>query len=186
MNRMNEGNLLKRVRSADAINIKNFLKAANRSITVMVALGLLTVPIHAATTSGSGKTSSSGAAQSVAITNAWARATVPGQPVGAVYMTIKSRDNLILVHAETKAARQVQVHSMRLHEGVMQMREQDHLSLAAGSTTELAPGRMHLMLIGLQQPLQAGSTISVTLTFVGKGKRQTTSMISVPVRPIGP
>lgn len=101
-------------------------------------------------------------------------------------MTIKSRDNLALVHAETKAASQVQVHSMRLREGVMQMREQGQLSLAAGSTTELAPGGMHLMLIGLQQPLQAGSTISVTLTFVGKGKRQTTSMISVPVRPIGP
>lgn len=70
MNWMNEGNLLKRMQPADAINTNSFLKAANRSIAVMVALGRLSMPIHAATTSGTEKTFPSGAAQSVSITNA--------------------------------------------------------------------------------------------------------------------
>jgi copper(I)-binding protein len=59
----------------------------------------------------------------VSIDQPWIRATVPGQPVGAVYMTISSPGEVTLMQAETSAAKEGQFHTMLHHDGVMKMRE---------------------------------------------------------------
>jgi copper(I)-binding protein len=65
----------------------------------------------------------------------------------------------------------------------MTMRElADGLELPAGKTVSLAPGGYHVMLIGLGQPLKAGSTFDLHLSFE-KAPEQT---VSVQVRDDAP
>jgi copper(I)-binding protein len=138
-----------------------------------------------AATGGTEMASPSQAAHAPKISDAWARATVPGQPVAAAYMKIDSAVAATLTHVETDVAKQVQVHNMQIEGGVMKMREHGQLEIPAGKTVTLAPGGLHLMLLGLKQPLKAGDSIQMQLTFVDANKKKTTSAINVPVRPIG-
>lgn len=121
----------------------------------------------------------------VSINDAWARATVPGQPVGAVYMKISSPTATRMVGVETDVAKHVQVHNMQMEGGVMKMREHGQLDVPAGLTVELAPGGLHLMLLGLKRPLSAGENVTVKLTFEDAKKARNTSEVSVPIRPLG-
>lgn len=121
----------------------------------------------------------------VTVQNPWARATVPGQPVGAVYMKISSSSPANLVSVETDAASSVQVHTMQKHEGVMRMREHGQLQIPAGKAVELAPGGVHLMLMGLQHQLVAGETISLKMKFSDAKHVQSVSVVQVPVRGLG-
>ncbi|RJF91996.1 copper chaperone PCu(A)C [Noviherbaspirillum saxi] len=118
----------------------------------------------------------------VSITDAWARATVPGQPVGAIYMKISSSTATRMVSAETDAAKQVQVHDMHMHDGVMRMREHGQLDVTPGQTVELAPGGKHLMLMGLTKPLVAGESVTVKMTFEDAKNKKSTSIVTVPIR----
>ena len=54
----------------------------------------------------------------VAVIDAWARANVPGQSVGAAYMTFISADDSTFIHAETPLASSVEIHSMTMDNGV--------------------------------------------------------------------
>lgn len=120
----------------------------------------------------------------VTVNDPWSRATVPGQPTGAIYMKINSTSDATLLSAETPVAKEVQVHTMHMHNDVMRMREHGQLDVPAGKTVDLAPGGLHLMLLGLKKPLAAGETVPLKLTFSdAKGKRTTT--VNVPVRAIG-
>ncbi len=65
------------------------------------------------------------------------------------------------------------------------MRRHDQLDIPAGKTVELAPGGMHFMLLGLKRPLKAGDAITMKMTFVDAGKAKVTSVVTVPVRPLG-
>lgn len=161
------------------------MKTAIGITAITLGLGLVTLTVHATTGSGSKNASSAGIARSPGVTEAWARATVPGQPVGAAYMKISSSSHVTLIRAETDVAKQVQVHDMQMHDGVMRMREHGQLDIPAGKTIELAPGGMHLMLLGLKKPLKAGDAVSVKLTFVDVNKKKITSVVAMPVRPIG-
>jgi copper(I)-binding protein len=127
----------------------------------------------------------SGAYAQVSIDQAWARATVPGQPVGAVYMTINSPAEMTLMQAETDAAKDVQIHTMHHHGGVMKMREQGELRIEPGKPVELAPGGMHFMLIGLQAPLAVGESVDLKLTFKDAKGVVSHTTVSAPIKPIG-
>jgi periplasmic copper chaperone A len=114
---------------------------------------------------------------------AWARATAPGQEVGAVYLTIRNdgaKDDRLL-GGSTPAAQSVEIHSMRMDSTIMRMRRQDGLDIPAGGSAELGPGGTHLMLVGLKAPLVAGETIPLGLDFAKAGRKE----IRVGVRPIG-
>lgn len=121
----------------------------------------------------------------IRIAEARAHATVPAQPVGAVYMTISSASPLTLVQVETDVAKAVQIHNMHKHEGIMQMREVKRPQIAAGETLVLAPGGMHMMLLGLNGQLKTGKTLSLTLRFEDKNGKQITKTLDVPVQPLG-
>ena len=67
-------------------------------------------------------------------------------------------------------ARQVQVHSMTMEQGVMRMRElKNGLEIKPGETVELKPGGYHLMFTELKQPLVQGQRFKATLSFANAG-----------------
>ena len=103
------------------------------------------------------------AAEPVVASNAWARASMPGQQVGAAYLELRSAAGATLTAAESPAAASVEIHTMFMNNGVMQMRRLEKLALPAGETVKLAPGGMHLMLFGLKKPLQQGEQVALTL-----------------------
>ncbi|MEQ1800993.1 MAG: copper chaperone PCu(A)C [Gammaproteobacteria bacterium] len=107
----------------------------------------------------------------VTIEKAWARATPPGVPVGAGYMTIRNRgkDNDQLIAVSSPAAGAVQVHQSLMVNGEAQMREQKALLVPAGGSLVLEPGGYHLMLLDLTAPLVAGKRVPVTLQFEKSG-----------------
>ena len=102
----------------------------------------------------------------------WARATPPTAPAGGGYLTVTNKgtteDRLISV--KSPAAGAVQVHEMKMEGNVMRMREvEGGLAIPPGATVALAPGGLHLMMMGLKEPLKQGERVPVTLVFEKAG-----------------
>ncbi len=112
----------------------------------------------------------------------WARATAPGQTVGAAYVTLTSPAADRLVGGSSTVASSVQVHEMSMDNGIMRMRPlKNGLVLPAGQPTPLEPGGYHLMLMGLKTPLVAGQTFPLQLRF----EHAPPMTVEVKVAPIG-
>lgn len=112
-------------------------------------------------------------AANISVTNAWARATMPGQPVGGAYMKIQSDADARLLSASSSAVPRVEVHEMKMDGDVMRMREVKAIDLPKGKTVSLEPGGYHIMLMGLKKPITAGEVIPLTLVVESDGKKQT-------------
>ncbi len=106
------------------------------------------------------------------IDHPWARPTVPGQSTGAGYLSVHNSGSKTdrLLGAGSPAAAAVEVHEMRMEGEVMRMREIKALELPAGKPVRLAPGGLHLMLIGLKAPLKVGDRLPVKLRFEAAGE----------------
>jgi hypothetical protein len=112
-------------------------------------------------------------AANISVTDAWARATMPGQKVSGAYMRIRSDTDARLVGASSPAVPRVEVHEMKMDGDVMRMRELKSLDLPKGKTVSLEPGGFHIMLMNLPKPIAAGEIIPLTLVVESDGKRQT-------------
>ena len=72
--------------------------------------------------------------------------------------------------ASSPVAAEVQIHDMKMEEGVMRMRQlTGGLGVPAGARVELKPRSLHLMFMQLKAPLVAGQTVPVTLQFEKAG-----------------
>ena len=121
-------------------------------------------------------------ANTVVIQDAWARATHPGQKVGAAYMTLTSPQDTALVKIESDVTESVEIHSMSMQNGVMKMRMLDKLPLAAEKPYKLAPGGFHLMLFDLKKPLLEGEQLNLILHFTDKHNVASQQKIKVLVK----
>lgn len=108
----------------------------------------------------------------VASAGAWARATAPQARAGAAFLTIVNPDGVAdaLIAADSAVADSVELHSHVNDGGVMRMREVDRIELPPDSQTELKPGGLHVMLIGLRAPLAEGDHFDLGLTFEKSGR----------------
>lgn len=118
----------------------------------------------------------------VTVSDAWVRANVPGQSVGAAYMTLNSPQDSTLVYIESPAAGNVEIHSMTMNNNVMKMRKLEELPLKAGKAEKLAPGGFHLMLFDLAKPLKAGEKANFTLCFKDKSGNITHQIVTLPIK----
>jgi copper(I)-binding protein len=112
------------------------------------------------------------ASAQVRVEGAWARPTVPGQQAGGGYLSITSAAADRLIGGRTTAAQRLELHTMSMQGDVMQMRQVDAIELPAGRKVELKPGGLHLMFIGVTQPLKLGTKVPVTLRFEKAGEVQ--------------
>lgn len=120
----------------------------------------------------------------ITVEQPWARATPVGAKTGAAYLTLanKSKTADRLTGASSDVADKVQIHEMKVVNGVMQMREvAGGLAVPAGGSVTLKPGSYHMMLLGLKKPLVAGQSFPLTLTFAKAGNIS----VTVPIRAIG-
>jgi len=121
-------------------------------------------------------------AQTVEVKDAWVRGTVAGQKATGAFMDITSKAPARLVGAASPAAGTVEIHDMKMENGVMKMFPVDAVDLPAGRTTRLAPGGHHVMFFDLKQPLKAGDRVPLKLTIELADKRRETIDLSVEVR----
>jgi copper(I)-binding protein len=124
------------------------------------------------------------AAQNVIVKNAWARATAPGQTTASVYMEIVSATDAVLIGAASPRAKSAGIHAMRTEGGVMKMRAVPKLALPAQKSVKLAPGGLHVMLVGIDRPLGDNERVPVELTIEDAGGSRSTVRVEAEVRPI--
>ena len=101
----------------------------------------------------------------------WVKTTVPGGTVSAAYMHIKSAVPLKLVKAESSIAAIVEIHEMKMNDGVMEMKGLDAVEIPANKLVDLKPGGVHIMLMKVKSPINNGDKVPLTLTFEGADKK---------------
>lgn len=106
----------------------------------------------------------------VRVSDAWARATILASRPGAAYLTIESAAEDRLLGVTTPVAGHVMIHAVEKDGDVSHMKHIETLELPAGERITLAPGGMHLMLMGLQDKLGEGTTFPMTLSFGTAGE----------------
>lgn len=118
----------------------------------------------------------------VSVEQPWARPTLPRQQVGAAYMRLTSPAGDRLLGATSPVAGRAELHETRMDGDVMRMREVPALELPAGQAVALAPGGLHLMLMGLREPLTPGQRFPVVLQFERAGAVSVEVAVGAPER----
>ncbi len=122
------------------------------------------------------------AAENVSVKDAWVRPPPPGASVVGAYLTLEAKQATTLMQVKSPAAEAVEVHTMSMDNGVMQMRKLPSLPLEAGKPVKLAPGGFHLMLINLKKPLKAGDIVPFDLSFSHGDHKTETVHVQAVVR----
>jgi periplasmic copper chaperone A len=113
----------------------------------------------------------------IMVTQAWARATPGKSTIGTAYATVTAPSGDRLVSAASPVAGTAEIHQHTMENGIMKMRQVDGVTLPAGQAVVLSPGGYHIMLMDLKQPLVAGQSFPLTLTFEKAGAVETKVMI---------
>lgn len=123
-------------------------------------------------------------AAEVSVSEAWARATAPGQDSAAVSLHITSNKDGQIVAVSSSASDSAEIHSMVHENGMMKMRALDALPLKAKQEVALGADGNHLMLIGLKKPLSAGDSVALTVTVQFADKRKEKVEVKAEVKPL--
>lgn len=140
----------------------------------VLAAALVTVPAAAHDTFTAGD---------LEISGGFTRATLPNAPVGGGYITITNTgtEDDTLIAASSPVAEEVQLHEMKMEGDVMKMAElPGGIPVPAGETVTLAPGGLHLMMMGLREPLVENESVPVTLTFAKAGTVEIVLLVASP------
>lgn len=132
-----------------------------------LAAGLATVAIACAPAP-----TNSVEAGDILVRDAWMRATPPGAPVAAGYLTLHNTGDAPerLLSVRSSAAREVQIHDVQNEGGIARMRPvTGGLAIDPDATVVLQPGGLHLMFLDPVRPLAEGDTVTATLHFERAG-----------------
>ena len=117
----------------------------------------------------------------ITVIDPWARASVLASRPGAAYLTLSSDEADRLLNVTSPVAGQVMLHGVETDgAGITRMVHLDALDVSPGTPVTLAPGHMHLMLMGLSRKLEEGESFPLTLVF------ETAGEVTVEVPVLGP
>lgn len=122
----------------------------------------------------------SGELEQLSVQSAWIKLAPPGASVNAAYMRLHNDSSAarIVVAVSADCCEQVMMHESRREGDRVFMAHRDKLEVSARSELVLAPGGLHLMLIGAREPLMENNQVKISLNFAD-GTQQ---LITVPVR----
>lgn len=109
--------------------------------------------------------------EGVQIVGGWVTEPIGNVKNSAAYFTIKNGQGAAdrLIGASTPLAARAELHTHVMDNGVVKMRRVSDVEIPAGQNVRFEPGGLHVMLIGLQQPLKAGDQVPLSLTFENAG-----------------
>ena len=135
---------------------------------VLAALAL------AACNPGQSADGSDRAAPQVQVSDALCRPTPVGRQATGCYLTLTAPEDDRLVSVASPVAG-------RIESNMMMMRQvEGGLPLPAGQAVELKPGGAHIMLLAVAEPLKAGDSVPLTLTFASAGPVEVTAAVGQP------
>ena len=122
---------------------------------------------------------STNAAEFITVSEPRIRATAPGQTVSGAFMTLvnNSETAYALTSVSFSGASSVEIHETSMHEGMMRMRKVSHIDIPANGSAALKPGSYHIMLIGLEKGLKAGTAETLTLTFSDDSQKTVEALV---------
>lgn len=152
------------------LNVKHWGMPLASAVVLMLAVVGLTACGGDDEEAGAGATATAGPSTSnITVVDAWARETP--NDVSAVYMVIKNSGGPDrLVSAASSRSPNVQVHETVTEGSSMRMQEvEGGIEVPANGEVALAPGGYHIMLMNLAEPVKAGETVDIELTFEKAG-----------------
>ena len=121
----------------------------------------------------------------VLIEHAWSRPAPAVAVTGAAYFTLSiagdGGDRLIA--AASPVAERVEFHRHSMRDGVMSMRRVPGVDIVPRGHSVFEPGGLHVMLMGLREHLQEGTTFPLTLTFEKAGSVVIAVSVEQPAAP---
>ncbi|WP_228568908.1 copper chaperone PCu(A)C [Campylobacter sputorum] len=124
-------------------------------------------------------------AADIDVSNAYAKATPPNAKNSGAFMLIKNNTDkdIALVSVTNSLSDVTELHTHIEENGMKKMIQVPKIDIKANSTTELKPGGLHVMFIGIKKPMVVGENVKMTLTF---DNGQTVTLDKVPVKEIKP
>ena len=124
------------------------------------------------------------AGETIHIVDANARPTPPGVTAGVVYLMLMNHgaEDDTLTGISTPIADMAELHRSVTENGIARMPPVTGFVIKSNDGVTFKPGGLHIMLMGLKQPLKIGQTFPVTLTFAKAGPVE----ITVTVQPLKP
>lgn len=127
------------------------------ALGTFASFGFLTISAHAVSTMK--------AADSLKVSVVKVRLPASGMVNTGMFMKIENTDKVDhqVVKAEGTAAKTIELHDHIKEGDVYRMRAIEKMELKSGTITELKPGSLHVMLIGLVKELKLGDKVQVKL-----------------------
>ena len=116
----------------------------------------------------------------ITVADGYARATGPTAKAGAAFMAITNASGTddVLIAARSGVSDRTELHTHVMEDGVARMVElEDGIPVPDGETVLLERGGLHVMLMGLTGPMEAGADVDLVLVFEQAGE----IALSVPV-----
>lgn len=134
---------------------------------ILTTLLITTMALCACDNSTEMASNSAPAAEVITISKPRIRATAPGQKISGAFLTLTNASATphVLSSASFDAASMVEIHETSRNDKMMRMAPVSHIDIPPNSSVELKPGSYHIMLMGLEKELVAGTTEPLTLTF---------------------
>ena len=104
-------------------------------------------------------------ADEITISKAFIKMPRPGVDVTAGFATVKTTSDLKVIEVSSKIFKKIELHSMKMTNGVMEMRKLTEPKLGPNSPLVLSPGNDHLMLFGIVEKLEPGENLDLTFVF---------------------
>jgi len=120
----------------------------------------------------------------IVIKEAWIREVPPAISITAAYMIIENRGDrdVKLVTIKTPISSNPTIHSTSVDKnGIAKMELIDYLNIPPGTSIELKPGGIHIMLDDLKKSLKKGDKVKMDLYFENIGYKE----VQAKVRGIG-
>lgn len=123
-------------------------------------------------------------ASDIEVSEAYVRAVPPNLPNSAAFMIIhnKSDTTLFLQSASSSSAKTLKLHEHIMEKGMIKMQQIFQIEIPAKSDIALKPGGLHVMLIGLSNPLKVGDVINNFSLFFSNG--EAVHLKQVPVKSV--
>lgn len=104
-------------------------------------------------------------ADEITISKAFIKLPRPGVDVTAGFATVKASIDLKVIEVSNKNFKKIELHSMKMANGVMEMRKLINPKLGPNSPLILSPGNDHLMLFGIKEKLVPGENLDLNFVF---------------------
>ena len=103
--------------------------------------------------------------------------------MGGVTLSVDGGD-VTLTSASSSSIGSIELHTMAMNDGKMQMRQVDGFEIADGESLELKRGGNHFMMFDVGEDVSGGETVDILLNFDANGEPMTL-IIEADVRVVG-